>query len=712
MKVSFRVLLLTVLLILVLSTVLSLAVSGYLTARATAHDLTFKVLDRTSLVIDEQIRGLLIRADHHGDMAQRMLQSNVLRSNDPVGLVRYFRTLMESFPELTGIFLETEPLGDSLGLSRSEEGRLLVWELRTNPATKGPEIRQYELDDFPTKPRRVDADGDLADFRRRPWYIAARNAGRQTWSRAYPFLPFRHSATVPGITCATPLHGDAGKLLGVLGIDFRLDKLCDFLRTQRIGAEGFPFVVEILPDGTRHLIAHPDPGTLLRTVPGPAGAVAKELIAPEDFSDPRVREFMAEVPSGVNAAANSGATSVRFLEGNSPYLGSYRVLAGPDLPSWLICAVIPEDEVLARARADSRLAALIGAGVLLVATLVSIFASARFTRSLVRLAEETKAVGRFEVEARAPVPSVLSEVDQLARATEQMKASLRSFGKYVPADLVRRLLASGLEARLGGEHCVLTIFFCDLANFTALSESLTPQQLVEQLGDYFNAVTEEVGASGGTVDKFIGDAVMAFWGAPLEKPDHAAAACRCALGCQRRLAELRATWKEQGKPLLFARIGLNTGPVVVGNIGSARRFNYTVIGDAVNVASRLEGLNKLYGTSICLSEETLRAAGGAVAARPIERVSVKGKSLPTLVYELLGLSADVGAETQRLAELHERGLEHYYRREWAAAIAAFEETLRVRPNDGPATEMLRRCRRFQQEPPGPDWDGLHHMDSK
>jgi adenylate cyclase len=260
-----------------------------------------------------------------------------------------------------------------------------------------------------------------------------------------------------------------------------------------------------------------------------------------------------------------------------------------------------------------------------------------FTRSLVALAREAEAVGQFRVEARAPVPSILREVDTLARATEQMKASLRSFGKYVPADLVRQLHASGVEARLGGTSRVLAVFFCDLADFTAFSESLPPQQVVEQLSEYFDAFTEEVAATGGTVDKFIGDAIMAFWSAPDERPDHARAACRCALNCQRRLAELRATWKEQGKALLFARIGINTGPVVVGNIGSARRFNYTVIGDAVNVASRLEGPNKFYGTRILISEETYRMANDAVSVRQVDRVSMKGKSASILVYELLGL---------------------------------------------------------------------------
>jgi adenylate cyclase len=711
MKVSLRTVLLAVLLALVSGTVLVQAITGYLTSQATAHDLTFKVLDQTALAIDQQVRGLLLKADHHGIFTQRQFETNDLKFDDRASLARYFLRFMECFPEITGVFLGTEARGECLGVSRNDEGELRIWELRFNPGTDKLEIREYERGDFPGRPARVDLDGDRADTRQRPWYVDARKTGHQVWSRVYPFFRFSGVATVPGITCATPIY-DNGTLAGVLGIDIRLDKLCGFLQTVRVGVGGIPFVVEVRSDGVRHVIAHPNPNILLRaTLEGTDGSGA-ELVSPDEISDRRVTALMAAVPAEVGATAGPRSAQVRFRENGVPYLGVYHLLTGANLPNWLVCTIIPEDEVLARAWADSRLAAAVGASVLLAAVLLSLIVSRQITRPMIRLVEETRAVGNFRVEPRAPIPTRLTEVDHLAKAMEQMKTSLRSFGKYVPADLVRHLLASGKEARLGGESRLMTIFFCDLANFTTISESLSPQELVEALGEYFRILSEEIAAAGGTVDKFIGDAVMAFWGAPAEKTDHAAAACLCALACQRRLEELRMSWKAQNRPLLAARIGINSGPVVVGNIGSEQRFNYTVIGDAVNVASRLEGLNKYYRTSICLSEETYRAAAGAVIARPIDRVSVKGKSTPTLVYEVLASAADPDGDAVRLAELHERGLDYYQRREWAAAIAAFEEVLRLRPGDGPATELLRRCRQYELEPPGPDWNGMHRMESK
>jgi adenylate cyclase len=704
--------LLALLLSLVVCTTLGLGVSHFWTSRATTKDLTLQLLDQTSLVIDRQVSGMLLNADHLGDYVNKLRQAKAVNLEDSVGFVRHLRAVMESSPSLTGIFLGLEAHGECIGVHRMENEHLTVWQLRRNPDTNHLEIREFEPDDFPTKPFRVDSNGDVADSRERPWYVDARALGQQTWSRAYPFFLFNGVASVPGITCATPMLGDDEKLIGVLGIDIRLDRLCEFLRNLRVGEHGFPFVAEIHPDGTRLVIAHPNPDMLLHTVLGPNGVPVTKLTSPEDISDHRVKAFMDEVPAQVDMTATTGPSALRFSDAKISYLGTYRVLSGKDLPTWLLCLVIPEEEILYQARRDALVAALIGVIVFLFAVLLSMFVSRQFARSLVQLVHEVKAVGDFQVEPGQPVATAILEVDQLARATEQMKTGLRSFGKYVPTDLVRKLLRSGVEARPGGEDRVLTIFFSDLANFTSISENLSPKELVEQLGEYFHAFTEEVTAAGGTVDKFIGDAVMAFWGAPIEKADHASAACRCALNCQRRLAELRTSWQQRGKPLLFARIGINSGPVVVGNIGSARRFNYTVIGDAVNVASRLEGLNKFYGTSICLSEETFRATAGTIMARPIDWVSVKGKATPTLVYELLGLAEDGTDEMKLIAALHLSGLEHYRHREWSTAIAEFEEILRLRANDGPATELLARCREFQQVPPGPDWDGRHRMISK
>jgi adenylate cyclase len=205
---------------------------------------------------------------------------------------------------------------------------------------------------------------------------------------------------------------------------------------------------------------------------------------------------------------------------------------------------------------------------------------------------------------------------------------------------------------------------------------------------------------------------MAFWGAPLYMPDHAMAACRAAICCQQRLAKLRDAWRGKGRPEFHARIGVNTGPVVVGNIGSEQRLNYTVIGDPVNVASRLESLNKQYGTTIILSDTTYRAAARWLIARPLDWVTVKGKKEGGLVYELLGLHGEMAGDQLPFVDGYRHALDAYQAQHWDKAALLFEQFLRHYPGDPPGEEMLRRCRRFRAEPPSAEWDGVFHMESK
>jgi adenylate cyclase len=299
----------------------------------------------------------------------------------------------------------------------------------------------------------------------------------------------------------------------------------------------------------------------------------------------------------------------------------------------------------------------------------------------------------------------------LAIAVEDMKTGLRSFQKYVPAGVVRSLVETGREATLGGERRRVTTLFSDIVGFTAHSERMKPEDLVEHLREYFGAITQEILLTGGTVDKYIGDAVMAFWGAPADDPDQALAACTAALRIQARLVDLRKQWETAGRVGFHSRIGINTGDVIAGNIGSDARLNYTVIGDAVNVASRIEGINKQYGTRIIISETTFAAAGPEIVARALDWVAVVGKAETVLIYELLGLASE-GATREAWIDAFTEALEHYRRRRWNEAIGLLEEILRVRPDDPPAQRLLDLCRRYLVDPPPSEWDGIHRSQNK
>jgi adenylate cyclase len=242
--------------------------------------------------------------------------------------------------------------------------------------------------------------------------------------------------------------------------------------------------------------------------------------------------------------------------------------------------------------------------------------------------------------------------------------------------------------------------FIDLAGFTGMSERLG-DRIIPLLSRYFDSVSAEIQKQNGTIDKFIGDAVMAFWGAPSPNPDHAVDCCRAALGC-RRAMEQAGLVDDRGEPVRI-RIGINSGDMLVGNIGSEVRLNYTVIGDAVNIASRLEGTNKAYGSTIIIGPETRRLAGDHIVVRELDRLAVYGRAGGLQIYELLDM-ADERDGKPDWAVSYEAGLSAFRARDFKAAIAAFETVLQTR-DDAASSAMIERCRQQLDNPAAEDWDG-------
>jgi len=287
------------------------------------------------------------------------------------------------------------------------------------------------------------------------------------------------------------------------------------------------------------------------------------------------------------------------------------------------------------------------------------------------------------------------------------------FGSYLSDNLLQEMLHNPAKLKLGGERKFATTFFSDLKDFTTISERLSPEEMLRQLNEYLSAMTEVVLQYGGYLDKYDGDAIMAAYGVPVDQPDHAERACFAALDMQEKLLALRNKWRTENRPLLQARIGINSGNMIAGNIGGKRRFDYTVIGDSVNLAARLEGVNKMYGTSIIISEETHELAKQKIIVRELDFIRVKGKTKPVRVFELLA-RRDRGIEQESAAVFSHfaRGLEHYRLQNWKRAILEFRRVLELKKDDGPALEFLRRCEVFMQSPRPSTWDGVFEMRGK
>jgi len=253
--------------------------------------------------------------------------------------------------------------------------------------------------------------------------------------------------------------------------------------------------------------------------------------------------------------------------------------------------------------------------------------------------------------------------------------------------------------------------FSDIRGFTTLSEQLTPEALVSLLNEYLTAMTNIVFKYDGLLDKYIGDAIMAVFGAPIDQPDHALRAGRTAIEMMDELHRLQDKWRSENRPIIDIGIGINSGDMVVGNMGSEMRFDYTVMGDNVNLASRLEGLNKEYGTHIIVSEYTQERIKDELLTRELDAVRVKGKKLPVRIFELLGEQKDADLHLPYI-RLFEAGLERYRTQQFDKAIALFQQVLTLRPNDPPSRLYLSRCAELKAQPPAPDWDGVFIMTRK
>jgi adenylate cyclase len=507
------------------------------------------------------------------------------------------------------------------------------------------------------------------DPRTRPYYKLAAAAQTGVWTPPYVF-----AEKVPGVTYALALRKQ-GAVEGVFTIDFDLARLSELARSLQFSEHGR--VAFTTTDGT--LLAHPSEPVVRE------GASAPELVKVTEVAD---RPLAA-------ATASSGASSLEL--GGETYLARTVPI---QMAGWQVTAYAPESDFTGTMRRRVVTPLVISFVAVVLALGAALLLARRISGPLIALSGEMTKVGKLELEERPVQHSMFREIDMMNTSLAHMKSSLRSFARYVPKDLVRLLLESGNDADLTGEVRELTIFFSDLAGFTSLSETRAPDELVRFLGEYFDSMSGIIMDERGTVDKYMGDGIMAFWGAPTRVENHAARACIATLRCQRRVKEL-----SRDGAVLTTRIGLATGSVLVGNIGSTERMNYTVMGDIANLASRLEGLNKQYGTDSMISEETYEQAKAEIVARPIDVVAVKGKKKGVKVSEVLALASDNDAEAVAIADASHRALEAYLAQRFSEAAAAWDEVLAKRPNDKAASTMKTRSLGYAVNPPE-RWSGV------
>jgi adenylate cyclase len=659
----------------------------------TMHDLNGNLRAQTSLHLKRAEEALEIVANLHA--------AGELDAADQRLLDRFLRSLMERHLQFDDLFI-ARPDGRLDGLVRMPDGSISRRTVRNIGDRSRTEWRHDVSTWSETFPSTNLAAGTGYDPRTRPWYKAAIERRGMAWSEVYFFSTSRR----PGITCSLPLYGrDTATPEAVIGVNISLDEISRFLdRPYR------ERIAVVILDSKNRIVAMP----LAEGERLPVSADG-DLVRLDEIELRGWRGMMAAFATA-RPLPGHDADDIFIGEFEAPvhtnYLGMRYSLAGETPWDWTVWIMVPARLFVERIHDRIVLSVIISLLLIAVALALSLVLARRIARPMNRLAADMARVEHFDLEGDLDVASRIIEIDEISRSFVRMKTGLRSFRKYVPADLVRNLVRLGEEAELGGERRELTIYFSDIAGFTSISEKMDPEELVRHLSVYFSDLGRIFLENRATIDKYIGDAIMAFWNAPERVENHAELACRTALRVQARLTELNARWRAEGRPELGTRCGLATGEVIVGNMGSEDRLNYTVIGDTANLASRLEGLNKYYGTRIMIAESTLKKVEGLFRTRKLDIVAVKGKSLPVAIHELVAEAGPLPEKDETFIAAYESALALHVERRWQDAIARLDEALRLRPDDLAARNLRARCEDYRLAPPPKDWNGSHVMESK
>lgn len=700
-KLGLRTALTGLVLLTVAITAILIHLTWFYAARRNVADVVGQLNRQIVGSVQHEVRATLNDAWSVQEAVQSIFFQEAIKPTDEAKREFIFLALLRSHPTLSWIAIGF-PDGAFFGALKAADDEIDMVEVKKNPETG---VRQQRVDTYTPQPGDVLFRGREItpsdyDATTQAWYQRAVAEDGPGWSML-SHLPYRDGAA---IATSTPIVVSLD-FAGVLAVVVELDRLSQFLAGLQIGKTGTAVIL-----GRN--------GRIVASAAAAARTRQHQGEMPELETMVRDHPMLAAVAAlldGHHGVSLADLQEVRQLQATSPSDGKdYFVTFSPlKFNNWVVATVIPADDFLASIRRNVMILLLaLGLLTLLVAGIAILSANRLVTAPLLRIAGQLKLIEAFRLDRVTRAASPLRELDDLSGALSQMSRGLASFQKYMPTDLVRTLVSRGVEARPGGQQQTLTVMFTDLAGYTSISERLG-DRVVPLLADYLGVVSTAVLGRRGTIDKFIGDGVMAFWGAPVPDERHAIDACGAALECQRLLALQRAAAEHCGGTPLRMRIGINTGRMLVGNIGSNDRLSYTVIGDPVNVASRLEPLGKVYGVDIIIGEETRSAAGNAIVVRRLDRVAVYGRVRGLAIYELLGLAEGAETAIPEWVRTYESGLAAYEDRRWSEAIRHFEATAAIRNGvDRPSEILIERCRSCLTDPPHKDWLPISVLESK
>lgn len=684
------------------------AIIGYLyyTNTELALNTAAKSMEQSSQDISESVGTMMASVTRIVDANATLVKADPEGPRQAEGLHFMYKQI-EKLPQVYAVYMGYENDGGFYEVIHlpANMGRIGVrkqppppgshFALRMVESKSGDRLDSYSFMSTWGEPTGDEAGPSSYDPRDRPWYKAALDKDEVAISDVFMF----DSGGGAGVTLSREVNMAAGRRIGVYAANITLDSLASFLDRKKVGHNGRVFLM----DDQGRLIARSRAG-------GKAAAQnGAELVLAEVADDPVL---------AAAAAKRKGGGGDRFdfeLGQGQRYMASFLPFIPAPRTRWVIGVIAEDDEFTGEITLATVKILAVGLVLLVVALVTIHFLAGQLTRPLRRIAAEAGRIRDFQLDGEFSLRSRVIEVADLAATIASMKSSLVNFGAYVPKQLVRSIVSSGLPVSVGGERRTLTVMFSDIQGFTNRSENLEPEAVLRELSVYFEALSSVIHQNKGIIDKFIGDAVMALWNAPETDPDHVANACRAMLRCQWACEKLNAENPDGLLMPMVTRFGLHCGDVMVGNVGAEDRLQYSVLGAAVNLASRIEGLNKVYGTRLLVSEAVVAGAGGEFIFRPVDLAAPAGTTRPVGLFELMGEQDDAtesGGIARRRQTAWAASYQCYQDRQWAAAADGFRGFQSEFGEEKLTRLYIDRCESFISKPPPADWNGVHSFDHK
>lgn len=638
-------------------------------------------IQRSANLVLEKIDCLIHDFEQIPEAADGLIMSRADVTTSNRQLMSYMKDLVKVHPSLTAFYVGTldGSLLEVINLKVARQTHYLSEPSKALPDTclyairyvdrsiPNPTENYYYLNKDYVQVSQENIAPVIFDSRSRPWYTGVLSSNGIYWTNVYQYDPTNE----PGITVATPIFDAAGNFMGASGADLSLTLMSKFLKEQDVSKSGKAL---ILDNQTGNILLPLD----VKNHPSSEGSITNSVIT---------RAYLGY--------QQNKKTDFLFEENGVQYLTAFNAFPIAFGNEWLIMIIAPLEDFFGEILQTQKQVVVISICIFLIAGTLVIFFSKRISRPISILAKEIDKIKHLELDSTLRIKSNISEISMMDSSIAAMRSAISSFSKYVPKEIVRRLIKQGQDITIGGEKKDITIMFCDIVGFTPIAEKLPVDTLMPLLAEYFDELSRVILQTHGTIDKYIGDSIMAFWGAPDELTQPWSHACEAALRCQAMLKTLNSARLAKNEPQFITKFGIDAGMVIVGNIGTNERINYTAIGDAVNTAARLQSVNSIYHTSIIISENIYQHVKEQFLSRPLDIVMVKGKLTKIKIYELMAKNDSdplIGTtpELKSLAEGFAQAYKAFEQDNKAEALRLFKELSLAFPEDEPSKFLIKK----------------------